>query len=105
MPTAQEEQSRQAGHSNHVGVLGHEEHGEFHSTVFRVIAGDQFGFRLRQIEGDAVGLGKRRHQVNKESHGLAMEQIPAGNKTPECAALGIHDFAQAEATRHDQHSN
>src|SRR5205807_9342847 len=36
MPTAEKEQSRQAGHSNHVGVFGHEEHGEFHSAVFRV---------------------------------------------------------------------
>src|ERR1035441_8562685 len=34
-PPAKEEQRGHAAHGNHVGVLGHEEHGELHRTVDR----------------------------------------------------------------------
>ena len=57
-----EQNGRQAGHGEHVGVFGHEEHGELHRAVFGVVAGHQFGLRFRQVEGNAVGLREGRHR-------------------------------------------
>ena len=67
-PSAQEQQRGHAAHVDHVGVLGHEEHGELHGAVFGVIAAGEFAFRFGQIEGRAVGFGVGGHQVDEERH-------------------------------------
>jgi len=45
----------QRGHAtdgDHVGVLGHEEHGELHGAVLGVVTGDELSLRLGQVEGE-----------------------------------------------------
>ena len=69
-PAAQKQQRGHAAHVDHVGVLGHEEHGELHRAVFGVIAAGQFAFGFGQIEGRAVGLGIGGHQVDEEGQEL-----------------------------------
>src|SRR5271154_6135365 len=51
--SAEEEQGSDAAYGDHVGVLGHEEHGELHRAVLGVVAGGKLRFRFRQIEGGA----------------------------------------------------
>ena len=75
---AEEEQRGDAGDGDHVGVLGHEEHGELHGAVLGVVAGDELGFGLGEVEGRAVGLGVGGHQVDEEGDELeAAEDVPA----------------------------
>ena len=74
---AEEEQRGDAAYGDHVGVLGHEEHGELHGAVLGVVAGDQLGFGLGQVEGRAVGLGVGGHEVDEEGDELeAAEDVP-----------------------------
>jgi hypothetical protein len=95
MPATQKQQSRYAGHGDHVGVLGHEEHGKLHSAIFRVISGNQFGLCFRQIERNAVGLRIGRDQVHEEREKLtASKDVPVQY----AALLVVHDFAKAERT-------
>ena len=75
---AEEEQRGDAAYGDHVGVLGHEEHGELHGAVLGVVAGDELGFGLGQVEGRAVGLGVGGHEVDEEGDELeAAEEVPA----------------------------
>src|SRR5271168_840753 len=90
---AEEEQRGDAADGDHVGVLGHEEHGELHGAVFGVVAGDEFGFGFGEVEGGAVGLGVRGHEVDKKRDELeAAEDIPAEYAV---GALAVDDVAQA----------
>ena len=76
-PSAEEEQRGHAANLDHVGVLGHEEHGELHRAVLGVIAGGELALSFRQIEGRAVGFGIGRHQVDEEGDKLeSAEDIP-----------------------------
>src|SRR5271167_2488676 len=91
--SSQEEEARDASHGDHVGVLGHEEHGELHGAVFGVVAGDEFGFGFGEVEGGAVGFGVRGHEVDKKRDELeAAEDIPAEYAV---GALAVDDVAQA----------
>ena len=75
---AEEEQRGDAAYGDHVGVLGHEEHGELHGAVLGVVAGDELGFGLGKVEGRAVGLGVGGHEVDEEGDELeAAEDVPA----------------------------
>ncbi len=49
--SAEEEEAGDAAYGDHVGVLGHEEHGELHGAVLGVVAGDEFGFGLGRSKG------------------------------------------------------
>ncbi len=76
-PSAKKEQSGHAADGDHVGVLGHEEHGKLHRAVFGVVAGCQLGLSLGQIERGAVGLGIGRDEVNEEADELkAPKDVP-----------------------------
>ncbi len=65
-PAAKKKQRGHAAHVDHVAVLGHEEHGEFHGAVLGVIAAGEFAFGFGQIEGRAVGFGEGGHEVDEE---------------------------------------
>ena len=74
---AEEHQRGHAAYDHHVGVLGHEEHGELHGAVLGVISGDKLGFGFGQVEGRAVGLGVGGHEVDEEGYELvAAEEVP-----------------------------
>ena len=110
MPAAEEEQRGHAADGDHVGVFGHEEHGELHGAVLGVIAGDELAFGLGQIEGRAVGLGVGGHEVDEEGDELeAAEDVPAercrgrtgcstmSRRLSDCGAQ--HDADQRKAER------
>src|SRR5215471_12830345 len=105
VPSAQKQKRRQAGNRDHVGILGHKEHGEFHGAVFGVITSHQFGFSFRQIKGHAVGFCEGRHQVNKKRDSLPAKYIPTRDETPEITRLRVDDFAQAETAGYDQYAH
>src|SRR6202034_3176924 len=69
-PSTKEEQGGDTAYGDHVGVLGHEEHGEFHGAVFGVVTGGELGFRLGQVEGGAVGFGISCRKVYEEGDKL-----------------------------------
>src|SRR5438094_975129 len=46
VPSAEKKQRSDAGGGEHVGIFGHEEHGELHGTVFGMVSGHQFGLGL-----------------------------------------------------------
>ena len=54
---------------HHVGVLGHVEVGELHARIFGVVAGDELGLGLGQVEGRAVRLGHGRDPEDDERDG------------------------------------
>ena len=90
--SAEEEQRGDAADGDHVGVLGHEEHGELHGAVLGVVAGDEFGFGLGQVEGRAVGLGVGGHEVDEEGDELeAAEDVP---REQAVGGLAVDDVAQ-----------
>ena len=101
--TAEKQQRGDAGDGDHVGVLGHEEHGELHRAVLGVIAGDKLGLGLGQIEGGAVGFGVGGHQVDEEGDDLqAAEDVPADEAV---RRLRGNDGAQINGpgAQHDAH--
>ena len=102
IPSAKKHQGCQARHRDHVGVLGHEEHGKFHGAVFGVVAGHQLGLSLWKVEGNAVGLGISRHDVAEEADNLSAENVPTGDESPEMAVLRVDDVFETEASRHDE---
>ena len=100
---AEEEQGGDAGDGDHVGVLGHEEHGELHGGVLGVIAGDELGFGLGEIEGGAVGLGVGGHEVDEEGDELeAAEEVPGAGAM---GGLGGDDVAQGEGLGAEHDAN
>ena len=91
---AEEEQRSDAGYGDHVGVLGHKEHGELHRGILGVVSGDEFGFGFGQVEGGAVGLGVGGHEVDEEGDELeAAEDVPAPRTV---GRLAVDDVAKAE---------
>src|SRR5208282_4181954 len=105
MPSAEKQQSGHTGHGDHVGVFGHEKHGELHGAVLGVVSGHEFGFSFRQIKRGAVGFRVGGDQVDEKGQRLPVKNVPARNEMPEHAALRIHDLAQAEAAGHNQHAH
>ena len=103
---AEEQQRGDAGDGDHVGVFGHEEHGELHGAVFGVVAGDELGLGFGEVEGRAVGFGIGGHQVDEEGDDLeAAEDVPGAQPWADWSrrcrgggATGAHDDAdQREA--------
>ena len=64
----------------------------------------QFIFRFGQIERNAIGLRKRRDQKYNESQEFR-NNVPARNEAPKHSTLRIHNIAQTETARHDQHAD
>src|SRR3984885_4436612 len=92
--SAEEEEGSDAAYGDHVGVLGHEEHGELHGGVLGVVAGAELGLGLGKVEGGAVGFGVGSGEVDEESNELkAAEEVP-GEQT--VRTLTVDDVAEAE---------
>src|SRR6185437_47542 len=90
----EEEQRGDAAYGDHVGVLGHEEHGELHGAVFGMVAGDEFGLGLGEIKRRAVGLGIGGHEVDEEGDELeAAEEVPRDEAV---GGLDVNDGTQVE---------
>ena len=91
---AEEEQRSDAADGDHVGVFGHEEHGELHGAVLGVVSGGEFGFGFGKVEGRTVGLGVGGHEVDEEGDELeAAEDVPGERAV---GGLDVDDVAQAE---------
>src|SRR5581483_6792883 len=105
LPAAEEQHRGEESDGEHVGVLGHEEHGEFHGAVLGVVSGHQFGFRLRQVKRHAVGFRERSHQVNKEGHDLAAKEVPLRQPSEPVGVLRLDNAAQAEGAGQNQHAD
>ena len=65
-PAAEKQRHHHRRRRDHVGIFTEEKQREFHRAVFGVITANQLGFRLRQIERQPVGFGKRRDEENNE---------------------------------------
>src|SRR6266481_5640311 len=108
-PSAEKQNRAEAGDGDHAGVFGDEEHGELEAGVFGVKAGDQFGFGLGEIEGDAIGFRYGGYEEAEEPEDLrkwSAKNVPAKNaaESEKAVAIGliIDDVAQAEAAGHQQ---
>src|SRR5882762_1788418 len=105
MPSPEEQESRQAGNRDHVGVLSHEEHGKFHGAVFRVISRHQLRLSLGQVKRDTIGFCVGGDKVDQESNDLPLENVPTGDESPECSPLGIHYRAKTKTSGHDENAH
>ncbi len=93
-PSAEEEQRGDAADGDHVGVFGHEEHGELHGAVFGVVAGGELALGFGKIEGGAVGFGVGGHEVDEEGDELeSAEEVP---REQAVRGLDVDDVAKAE---------
>src|SRR5579864_3061518 len=102
MPSTKEEQRSQTGDRHHVAVLGHKEHGKFHSAVLGVVAGYEFRLRFRQIKWNTVGFRVGRHDVNEEGNKLeAAEEVPVEDRP----RLRIYNLPQAQRSGKEQDSD
>ncbi len=96
-PSTEKEQCGDTADHDHVAVLGHEEHGEFHGAVFGVVAAGEFGLRFWKIEGRAVGFGVRSHEIDEEGKDLpAAEDVPTEDAV---GSLNIDDIGEGERLR------
>ena len=105
MPAAQKQKRGDAGDRHHVGVLGHEEAGEFHAAVFGMEAGNQFVFGFRQVEREAICFSKTGDHENHEAENLRewhLENIPAGDESQIVTRLAGGDIAKAQMIRQQQ---
>ncbi len=92
MPAAEEEGDHDGGAGDHGGVFGEEEEGEFHGGVFGVVAADEFGFALGEIEGGAVGFCEDGDGEDEGGDGMD-EDVPFGNDAEPVVGLGFgHGF-------------
>ena len=57
VPPSQEQSDRQAADGKKADIFTQEEERELEPGILRVIAGDDFGFTLGEVEGSAVGFG------------------------------------------------
>ena len=64
---------------NHAGVFRHEKHREFEAGIFGVKAGDQFGFRFRQIERHAIGFRDRGDEETQKAQESAESMFQPQN--------------------------
>ena len=72
MPAAEEQDHRQRRDQGHAQVLADEEHAELHARVLGVVAGDQLGLGLGQVEGHPLRLrepGDRRRSTGRGTAG------------------------------------
>ena len=90
-PAAEEKNGGEAGDGDHVGVFGHEEHGEFEAGIFGVEAADEFGFAFGKIEGSAIGFGDGGHEIAEEADDLR-DDVPARNKMQVIARSAMRSF-------------
>ena len=60
VPAAEEERHRERRRRRDVEVLGREERGEAAAAVLGVVAADELGVGLGEVERRAVGLGEAR---------------------------------------------
>jgi hypothetical protein len=87
VPAAEEEGDHDSGAGDHGGVFGEEEEGEFHGGVFGVVAADEFGFALGEIEGGAVGFGEDGGGEDEGGDGVD-EDVPLGDEAEPVVGLG-----------------
>src|SRR5208282_1340099 len=78
---------------------------KLHGAVFGVVSRHQFGFSFWQVERNAVRLRIRRHQINKKSNELSVDDVPPRNESPEMSALRLDNRPQTETPGLDQHSH
>src|SRR5207244_3944252 len=81
-PSTEEKYNDERTSDDHRGVFAEEEQREFHRAVFGVIAGDELGLRLGQVERQAVRLGENRDGENDEADPEWDEQQPALQAEP-----------------------
>ena len=78
---------------HHVGILRHEEKGEFHAAVLDIEAAGQLALRLGHVEGRPVDLREARHEVKEEGERLIDDEPHV--------ALGLDDVREPKRARED----
>ena len=58
MPAAEEQCHGESANGEHPKILRHEKGGVFEAGIFGHVAGDNFRFAFRDIEGSAVGFNE-----------------------------------------------
>ena len=74
VPSAEEERGAQAAEHDDVHVLGHEERAEAHSAVLGVVARDDLGIGLGQVERRARRLGEAGDEEDQEADELRHDE-------------------------------
>ncbi len=99
MPRSEKENGHDRGDRHHLDEFGHEEHAELESAVFGEVTRNEFGFRFRVVEGDALVLGDGGGQEHEKSQRL-QENAPV-KKT----FLRRPDLGQLHGAVHHQHAD
>ncbi len=109
-PATEEKRDDHGRADDHGGVFAHEEHGEFHRRILRVITSDQFGFAFGKVEGHPVGFSENRNGEDQEGdRSREPEQrffqsdseticIPDRQQQPTVIGLVLDDFAKIQVT-------
>jgi hypothetical protein len=87
VPAAEEECDHDGSAGDHGGIFGEEEEGEFHGGVFGVVAADEFGFALSEIERGTVGFGEDGGGED-EGGDRVDEDVPLGDDAEPIVGLG-----------------
>ena len=98
-PAAQEQDGAHRRQQDHVGVFAEEEQREGHRRIFGLEALDELGFRHRQVERRAVGLGQRRHE---EDHEHRQQRQPEPFEEP-ARTRAITTWVRLSEPTHEQH--
>ena len=112
-PAAEEKGDDQAGPDDHRRVFAHEEERELHRAVFGVVAADQLGLALREVEGQAVGLGEDRGGEDDEGDAAAGSRArcatrlspspQSGSRSQPFSLCSLDDRAEVELAEDHQH--
>ena len=92
VPAAEEERHAEAREHDHVDVLGRLEEAPAHAGVLGVVAGDELGVGLGQVERRPRGLGDPAEQEDDEADELRDEE-------PERRLLLVDDLDQVQRLR------
>ena len=98
VPAAEEERHDQAGDHDHVQVLRREERREAAAAVLRVVAADELGVGLGEVERRAVGLGEAGDHEDQEADELRADH-------PEVRLLPLDDVDQRQRADHHDHAD
>ena len=111
-PAAEEQRRHHRRAGEHVRVFADEEHAELHRAVFRVVAADEFGLRLRHVEGQAVRFREGGDEENHEGDDAARDEqerlraeATAENRegVPAVLRLVLDDFAEVQVADDEEH--
>ena len=111
-PAPQEQRDDKGGSHHHGGIFPHEELGEFHGGVFRMVAAHEVRFTFGHVKRRTVGFRKNGGEEYDETDSYGHQQYPAlpaqalaphGKQEPAIGGLVFHDVGQVQRAVNHQH--